>query len=90
MIPSFTGVDRFGRLTDANQLGALVCRYSYDGLGRLIRKETPVSAGVTALQIKDLYYDGVRRIQEHIARPPVIQQHQGAATCEASPPRSSG
>lgn len=69
-----------GRITHANQLGALVCRYSYDGLGRLIRKETPVSAGVTALQVKDLYYDGVRRIQETIARPPVIQQQQGAAS----------
>jgi YD repeat-containing protein len=28
-----------GQVTAANQLGALICRYTYDGLGRLICKE---------------------------------------------------
>ena len=50
-------------------LGDLVCSYVYDGLGRLIRKRTPINAGRTNLQTKDFYYDGVRRIQEQITRP---------------------
>ena len=62
-----------GRISDPAQLGNLVCRYQYDGLGRLICKETPVQgSGYTYLQRKDLYYDGVRRIQEVIYRPDLI------------------
>ncbi len=58
-----------GRVLGATELGALVCRYTYDGLGRLILKETPITAGQdTPLQRKDLYYDGVRRIVETIRR----------------------
>ena len=57
-----------GRVTSGS-LGDLVSRYIYDGLGRLIRKETPVNVGVTRLQKKDYYYDGVRRIEEIITRP---------------------
>ena len=69
----------------SGQLGDLVCRYTYDGLGRLITKQNPVivdrqpggdprggSGGgttVSLLQAKDYYYDGVRRIQEVISRP---------------------
>jgi hypothetical protein len=37
-----------------------------------MRKETPVSQGITALQRKDFFYDGVRRIQEIIYRPNVL------------------
>jgi RHS repeat-associated protein len=61
-----------GQVTAANQLGALVCRYTYDGLGRLICKENAIIAGDPVIQRKDLYYDGVRRIQEVIDRPIVV------------------
>jgi YD repeat-containing protein len=58
-----------GRVLGATEIGALVCRYTYDGLGRLIFKETPVVEGAnTYVQRKDFYYDGVRRIQEWIRR----------------------
>ena len=62
------GLDANGRVA-SGELGRFVTRYVYDGLGRLIRKETPVSAVSTYMQAKDYYYDGVRRIQEVIARP---------------------
>ena len=55
----------------SGQLGDFIARYAYDGLGRLIRKQTPVSAGQTYLQTKDYYYDDSRRIQEVILRPDV-------------------
>ena len=57
---------------ESGELGQLVARYMYDGLGRLARKSTPVKAGYDDeddLQRKDYYYDGVRRIQEVITRP---------------------
>jgi hypothetical protein len=57
-----------GRLV-AGGLGELICRYVYDGVGRLIQKQTPINVGETNLQTKDFYYDGVRRIQESITRP---------------------
>lgn len=66
-----------GRITDASQLGAVVCWFSYDGLGRLLCKSTPVNEGVTGMQSKSMYYDGVRRIAEVISRPPPIQQGGG-------------
>lgn len=53
------------------QLGPVVARYAYDGLGRLIRKQSAVNTGQTYIQSKDFYYDGVRRIQEVIFRPPL-------------------
>jgi RHS repeat-associated protein len=62
-------LDADGRIIE-NGLGALICRYTYDGLGRLARKTTPVNQGQTELQHKDFYYDGVRRIAEVITRPP--------------------
>jgi hypothetical protein len=70
-----------------NQIGALVCRYTYDGLGRLIVKETPVQVGESYLQRKDFYYDGVRHIQEHIYRPDLIEPKQQLLE---SPPDSVG
>jgi RHS repeat-associated protein len=51
------------------KLGDLVCRYAYDAMGRLMWKQTPINVGLTQLQRKDYYYDGVRRIQEVITRP---------------------
>lgn len=58
-----------GHVLSEVHTGNLVCRYTYDGLGRLIIKETPVVVGEsTEVQRKDLYYDGVRRIQETILR----------------------
>jgi RHS repeat-associated protein len=51
------------------KLGDLICRYAYDAMGRLMWKKTPINVGLTQLQRKDYYYDGVRRIQEVITRP---------------------
>ncbi len=46
-----------------------------DGLGRLLCEETPIqSSGLTCLQRKEMFYDGVRRIQELIDRPDLIPQ----------------
>ncbi len=53
----------------SGQLGDLICRYAYDAMGRLMWKQTPINVGLTQLQRKDYYYDGVRRIQEVISRP---------------------
>ncbi len=69
-LPGDVQFDMDGRIA-SGLLGDLKFRYVYDGLGRLIRKETPLTSGTTSLQIKDLYYDGVRRIQEVIFRPDV-------------------
>jgi len=79
--------DAWNRLVQVNLLGEavigsdgrvesgepkdVVARYAYDGLGRLIRKQSAVNTGETYIQSKDLYYDGVRRIQDVIFRPPV-------------------
>ncbi len=50
-------------------LGTFICCYSYDGLGRQVRKETPITdQPPLELQTKDLYYDGVCRIQEVVTR----------------------
>ncbi|MCC6360091.1 MAG: RHS repeat protein, partial [Phycisphaerales bacterium] len=43
-------------------------RYTYDGLGRLARKETPIAIGSTEARREDYRYDGVRRIQEAVTR----------------------
>ncbi len=69
-LPGSVTFDADGRIA-SGLLGDLKFRYVHDGLGRLIRKETPLTSGTTSLQIKDLYYDGVRRIQEVIFRPDV-------------------
>jgi len=56
---------RPGRIKAAcvSKLGGLVARYTYDGLGRLIRKEAPDG------RREDYYYDGVRRLQEDVTPP---------------------
>jgi len=61
----------------AHHLGELVCRYAYDAVGRLMWKRTPTNEGLTALQRKDYYYDGVRRIQENITRPTLLMPDGG-------------
>jgi len=64
-------LDANGKIA-GGELGRLIARYMYDGLGRLIRKSTPIKPGFDDyddLQHKDYYYDGVRRIQEVITRP---------------------
>jgi len=50
------------------ELGDLVFRHVYDGLGRVIRKEQTESA-FTLPRTEDYYYDGIRRIQDVIRRP---------------------
>ena len=49
---------------DPAKIGQLVAQYSYDGLGRLIRTQRPESAAGATLHVTDLYYDGVRVVQE--------------------------
>ncbi|MCW5777008.1 MAG: hypothetical protein KIS87_11265, partial [Phycisphaeraceae bacterium] len=43
--------------------GDLVKHHAYDGLGRLVRTQSPVPLA-TALRTERFHYDGVRRIQE--------------------------
>jgi hypothetical protein len=72
--------DGLGRLTldarpDARGVGDRAtarCRTPSAACPGLMRKETPVSQGITALQRKDFFYDGVRRIQEVVYRPNVL------------------
>jgi YD repeat-containing protein len=53
--------------------GSWLAHYTYDALGRLIRKQTPVrnaSTGTqTGIRTERYYYDGARRIQEVVAAP---------------------
>jgi hypothetical protein len=44
--------------------GRLVAHLSYDALGRLIRVQRPSSDSGGVLHVTDLYYDGVRVVQE--------------------------
>ncbi len=44
--------------------GALVCEFSYDGLGRLARKLSPFPGYGGYWRTEHYFYDGVRRIQE--------------------------
>ncbi len=54
---------------NGGELGDLVFRYVYDGLGRIIRKYRIESDGITALRYEDYYYDGIRRVQDVIRKP---------------------
>jgi YD repeat-containing protein len=51
--------------------GPWLVHYTYDGLGRLIRKQTPVRGELlgnqTHVRSERYYYDGARRIQEVVA-----------------------
>ena len=50
--------------------GLWLVHYTYDGLGRLIRKQTPIRDSTTGVQTRvrseRYYYDGARRIQETV------------------------
>jgi hypothetical protein len=70
-VPGALTVDQYGVLQQPSMssIDALVVHYSYDGLGRVIRTQRPASDSTTpansgALIITDLYYDGVRVVQE--------------------------
>jgi len=56
-----------------HQIGYLVVRFAYDGLGRLIWAQRPVdpepATPSPACRTEHYYYDGVRRIQEVIQTP---------------------
>lgn len=47
-----------------SHIGTLVVHYSYDALGRVIRVQRPHDVAGNTLDISDLYYDGVRVVQE--------------------------
>ncbi len=53
--------------------GAWLVHYTYDGLGRLIKKQTPIRDGSTgdelAVRTERYFYDGARRIQEVVTDP---------------------
>ncbi|HMN39723.1 MAG TPA: GC-type dockerin domain-anchored protein [Phycisphaerales bacterium] len=49
--------------TDA-YTGRLIAHYSYDALGRVVRTQRPTDQQAHQLTITDLYYDGVRVVQE--------------------------
>lgn len=48
--------------------GPWIARYVYDGLGRLVEKQTPVIGGQNEIRREEYHYDGVRRIQEFVRR----------------------
>jgi hypothetical protein len=53
--------------------GPMVKHYTYDGLGRLIRTQSPFpdlqSAGSGEVRSERFYYDGIRRVQEVVIDP---------------------
>ncbi len=63
-----------GELSFTVKPGLLVKHYSYDGLGRLIRTQSPwpdVQEGAVTKQVRSerFFYDGIRRIQELVTDP---------------------
>jgi hypothetical protein len=63
-----------GELSFTIKPGLLVKHYSYDGLGRLIRTQSPwpdVQEGAVTKQVRSerFFYDGIRRIQELVTDP---------------------
>lgn len=53
-------------------IGAMVKHFTYDGVGRLIRTESPYpnpSTTTGQLRTERFYYDGIRRIQEIVTDP---------------------
>ncbi|MBK7406254.1 MAG: hypothetical protein IPJ41_17020 [Phycisphaerales bacterium] len=72
--------DAWNRLVQVNdasvvggqiELGNLLKHFMYDGLGRLVRTQTPITPGSTNLRTERFYYDGIRRIQELVTNPTV-------------------
>jgi len=73
-------VDSFGDIV----LGDLVKTFMYDGLGRLVRTQTPAPSGSTSLRTERFYYDGLRRIQELVLNPTTtLGGAQGNQTLES-------
>ena len=70
--------DAWNRLVQVNEAtdmggagivrGDLVKRYLYDGLGRLVRTQSPAGGG-SSVRTERFYYDGLRRIQEFVTEP---------------------
>ncbi len=70
--------DAWNRLVQVNEatdmggagivLGDLVKHYLYDGLGRLVRTQSPAGGG-SSVRTERFYYDGLRRIQEFVTEP---------------------
>ena len=61
-----------GLVSDRPVVTCVVCAFNYDGLGRLVRAQSPYSEVTTAeceSRIERFYYDGVRRIQEVVIDP---------------------
>jgi hypothetical protein len=63
-------------------LGPWVVHYTYDGLGRLIRKQVPTDSG-QAIRSEHFYYDGSRRIQEQVFEPLVLPTGGGGRAASA-------
>lgn len=70
----------------AGEHGSLAARYVYDGSGRLIRAERPLSPNNAYLHTEDYYYDGVRRIQEVFTEP----EGSGLPPCEEEQQSAQG
>ncbi|MFN0136017.1 MAG: polymorphic toxin-type HINT domain-containing protein [Phycisphaerae bacterium] len=52
--------------------GRIVCRYSYDALGRMVTRHTLIKGTEDDYRKEEYYYDGVRRIAEAVERPGVV------------------
>ncbi|MBX3316536.1 MAG: hypothetical protein KF902_06695 [Phycisphaeraceae bacterium] len=68
--------------------GDWLVHYTYDALGRLIRKQTPIRDGTVgganeqlAVRSERYFYDGARRIQEVVTDPIVIGDPGGPSGC---------
>lgn len=70
-----------------NRVGPLLKQFNHDGLGRLIRTSTPMSAAAfgegynfsgnpTATRSERFFYDGLRRVQELVTNP-VLMNEEG-------------
>ncbi|MCO6438436.1 MAG: hypothetical protein J5J06_15205, partial [Phycisphaerae bacterium] len=68
-IPQFSQFSVDGTPLDPNDVGPVLARFCYDGLGRLITIDQLANALGDKWQQIDLYYDGFRRIQESIYTP---------------------
>lgn len=49
--------------------GSVICQFTFDGLGRLVRKLTPYPGYTNQWRTEHYYYDGVRRVQEVFSDP---------------------
>lgn len=65
-------------------LGNLLKHFMFDGLGRLVRTQAPVTPGSDDLRTERYHYDGLRRIQELVTNPTItLGGAQGDPTLEA-------